>query len=239
MTSIKKETKPQVETKETEKSHVTVTDAHAKIIATISEKEKFTVKELPSILDQFLNASKAQVTLEKQSKHQRAVVTLRLFNACMINLQKSKKPTLLGKLIANSEFTSLIRTMLPSIILNIKIEKGKGMDTPTITFTDGNQALFVSEAMDNLNEFTKNRDDNGNYYRIDSADVKDAFGIPMSKKEKVAKAHEKLLALTKLKVDGDLVTDILDKKVADAIDHLITVITTLQNDGVKEGNLEK
>lgn len=230
MTNIEKAAKP-IETPE-------ITSSHANVIANISEKEKFTVKELPKILEQFLNASKAQVSLEKQSKQQRGIVTLRLFNACLQNLQKSKKATLLAKLIADSEFSSLIRTMIPALVLNMKIEKRKGMDSPTITFTDGKEALFISEAMDNLNEFSKGRDDNGIPYRIDSADVKDAFGIPMSKTEKVAKAHEKLLALSKLKVDGDLVTDILDKRVADAIDHLITVITTLQNDGVKEGNIK-
>lgn len=238
MTNIEKAKKPETQ-EPAETKLIEPTTSHAKVIANISEKEKFTVKELPKILDQFLNASKAQVSLEKQSKQQRGIVTLRLFNACLKNLQKSKKPTLLAKLIADSEFSSLIRTMIPALVLNMKIEKKtKGMDSPTITFTDGKEALFISEAMDNLNEFSKGRDDNGIPYRIDSADVKDAFGIPMSKTEKVAKAHEKLLALSKLKVDGDLVTDILDKKVADAIDHLITVITTLQNDGVKEGNLK-
>lgn len=178
-------------------------------------------------LEAFLTSADQQIGVEKKNKEQRAVDTLAFFYATLNNWKTSGKVTLFATLVQRSEFSGLLRVMVGTIVNNVTIE-GKPSKTkaPTIK-CDGNNGkpMFVTPMLDSLLAFTQETDDNGKAYRIDSADVKDMFGIPMSEAEKLEKAHNAIKSLQKRKINGVLLTDILTAEQVTALDNLIAHVT--------------
>lgn len=164
----------------------------------------------------YLDKADEQIKSEKVNKGVRAVNAVKFLCGCLDNLKKSGKVTLLAKLVERSEFAPLMRMIIANIVVNMKI-KGRGKNL-SITFDGSKKPQWIGPMLKALEEF-----DDG-VTRIDDSDVKETFGIPMGDQEKINKAYDTIKALSKRKIDGDPLVNLLPQDIRDALDKLITMV---------------